>query len=419
MLLPTLRMPRLGRWISVAGVLGALALGSNHGLVIGDTLAFNRSGDLWSALILGLLLLILLLFNPNRHHPIRSDHYALLLFSTVGALILARYTHVVTLFFGLEILSIPLYVLAAQTHSDRSHESSLKYFISGAFSSAVMIFGIALWYSASGTLSIAPVPVNTVGLVGTVLMMAALLFKVGLVPFHFWVPDVYDGAPAPYTAYMASVAKVAAVAALLHFTIISHHHWMITLPVVGAVSIILGSLGALKQRVMKRMLAYSSIAQAGFWILALASGFTALYFGLAYAIASILLFWIIDVIEDETQSHSLKGLMSRNRVLGLTAIVTLLSLTGIPPLAGFYAKYLVIFNLIGLRQYGIVAIALLSAIVGAYYYLKHVGDIITPSESQPVYISAISTVAATLAVAALLIIGLIPGVLGGALAYWI
>jgi len=412
MLLHSPQWTRTGRWVGVLGTIAALFLIRFDNTILVPTIEVTRLGNLWAGLILGLLLLILLLI-PNRNalHPVKNDHLALLIFATVGALILTRFDHIVTLILGLEILSIPLYVLAAQSHTSRSYEASLKYFILGAFSSAVLIFGFALWYRSTGMLMIpGPIVTDIVGQCGIVLILGAMLFKVGLVPFHYWVPDVYEGTPTGFTAYMASIPKVAAFAALFRVAqLLPSDTWISIATILGSISIIWGSLGAFRQSTLKRLLAYSSIAQAGFWILMLNSNQFSVYFGFAYATASILLLWILDIVEANTRSHSFTGLIHQNRILGAIAIVALVSLTGIPPFAGFYAKYSSLYATMDRGSSIAVGIALIGSAMGAYYYLRHIAQIITHPET-PYRIEApiVGILSASVAVGVLVIFGLAP-----------
>lgn len=400
------------RWIAIIGAFLALVSIRFDHLAILPTIQVSTIGNLWAALIIGLLLLILLLV-PNRNviHTVRNDHIALLIFSTIGAVLLTRFDHAITLLLGLEIMSIPLYVLAAQTHSKRSHEASLKYFTLGAFSSAVLTFGIALLYRSSGILEIPGMLAGDfIGQIGTVLVIAALCFKVGLVPFHYWVPDVYEGAPTSFTAFMSSVAKVAAVAALFKVTsILPANQWTDFAVWIGSASILVGSFAALKQSSVKRMLAYSSIAQAGFWVLLLNGNQFSIYFGFAYATASILLFWIYDLVESATNSHTFSGLYSYNKLLGIVAMVALVSLTGIPPLAGFFAKYSSLYTMLERHLFVPFAIGLLGSALGAYYYLKQVPLIIAiPEKSIKIAVPVPAIIAIVCAISLLVIFGLAP-----------
>ena len=400
------------RWTAVIATIIALFSIRFDSMITVPTIEITRSGNLWAGLILGLLALILLVIpNRNATHPLRNDHIALLLFATVGAVLLTRFDHVVTLILGLEMVSIPLYVLAAQTHSPRSHEASLKYFILGAFSSAILTFGIALWYRSTGVLTIpGPIATDLIGRSGIVLMLAAMCFKVGLVPFHYWVPDVYEGTPTSFTAYMASVAKVAAFAALFKVaTLLPIAEWNSLAIGLGGASILLGSFAAIRQKSVKRMLAYSSIAQAGFWILLLNGNQFSVYFGFAYATASILLLWIVDLVESSTRSHTLTGLMQKNQILGVIAIMALVSLAGIPPFAGFYAKYSSLFVMMDRSNFWIVGIGLLGSAMGAYYYLKNIAHIVAPPETDyKIEVPVTSVIASGLAVGAMIILGLAP-----------
>jgi NADH-quinone oxidoreductase subunit N len=287
-----------------------------------------------------------------------TDKSSLFIFSLIGAVILVSYSNLTMLFLGIEILSIPLYVLAGSNKdSATSNESALKYFLMGAFASAILLFGIALLYGACGTFDLsaihqhlslsensskAPALLN----MGILLLFAGIAFKAAVVPFHFWTPDVYEGAPTPVTAFMSFVVKTAAFAAFFRlFSSFStlNGTWMHLAEVLTCLTILIGNSTAVYQNKIKRMLAYSSIAHAGYLMLAMVamndtSAQSILFYSIAYCISTIGSFAVISWMEEngnEATMDSFKGLAQRSPLAAFATTVFLLSLAGIPPMAGF------------------------------------------------------------------------------------
>lgn len=315
---------------------------------------------------------------------------ALVIFSTVGGIIATAYYHFITLFLGIEILSIPIYVLASsRKDSEASQEAGLKYFLLGAFASALLLFGMALIYAGTGKLYLSPsigfaalaegAP-SLVILSGFFLMVAGLGFKVGLVPFQAWVPDVYQGSPTVYTGLMSTMVKTVAFAAFLKLLILFsplYPIWGLPLGIIAILSMALGNALALHQLSLKRLFAYSSIAHAGYMLMSLlplsnSSFGSLLYYLVAYGVASAGVFYVILILESQESEHytALHGLFKRNFLLALLFLVSVLSLAGIPPFPGFFAKYLVLVHALSQAQYGLVLMALVNFLVGIYYYFR-------------------------------------------------
>lgn len=317
-----------------------------------------------------------------------TDIYGLILFSLVGGLLLVSYSNLAMLFLGIEILSIPLYILAGSNRSSISgNEASMKYFLMGSFASGIMLFGIALIYAAGHSFDLQQIrnalsPGNSLVTVGVLMILAGFLFKVSLVPFHFWAPDVYEGSPTVITAFMATVVKTAGFAAFLRLFQGSFEHlenvWYNVLWVVAAATLIVANVSALKQTGLKRLLAYSSISHAGYLLISIlmlnaASADTMLYYSAAYAVSTIAAFAVLMAIKDLTGTDdiaSIKGLYSKNPFLAFSMSVALLSLAGIPPMAGFLAKYYMLSEALEVNLFWLVMIALVNSAVGAYYYLR-------------------------------------------------
>jgi len=321
------------------------------------------------------------------------DHFALVLFALVGALMLTAFKNMTTLFLGVEIMSIPLYVLAASKKKDiKSNEAGFKYLIMGSFASGFLLFGIVLIYGATGSFDLLQIrnyiAQNGSSLpmffyVGVVFMLIAMCFKVSAAPFHFWAPDVYQGSPTLITALMSTVVKTAAFAAIMRLFLIGFAEistlWAGILAGVIALSLVIANFSAAMQNNVKRMLAYSSISHAAFMLMVVLANVRSnmsvnalIYYSLAYSLGSIAAFGIVyNVTKNGNENiDSFNGLSKRNPVLALCMTVAMLSLAGIPITSGFFAKYFVFTTLIGTQYKWLIIIAVLTSLVGVYYYLR-------------------------------------------------
>ena len=314
-----------------------------------------------------------------------SDHYALIFFITAGISIIAGFKSLLMLFIGIEIVSIPLYVLAGSDKSNlKSNEAALKYFLMGSFSTGILLMGIAFLYGDAGTFYLEGINMGGAFLtpmkaIGLVLLMVSMAFKVSAAPFHFWTPDVYDGTPTVYTSFMATLVKSAGVFAFLKLFETAfgrvHSEWEVLLSVIIVLTIVVGNITAVFQQSVKRMLSYSSIAQAGFMLLGvyamnlMAKQGIILYFA-AYGIASIGLFAVLAKFKDHS-IEGLNGFAKKHPLVAGSMLVSLLSLAGIPLTAGFFAKY---YMLLSAMKYGnslwLVIVAILGAAVSIYYYFR-------------------------------------------------
>lgn len=321
-----------------------------------------------------------------------ADRFALILFALVGAVIMVSYTNMTMLFLGIEILSISMYVLAGSKKDDiSSNESAFKYLIMGAFATGFLLFGIALIYGATGSFDLSEIKVFVLSHAGKVpaifyagvlMMLIGLSFKVSAAPFHFWAPDVYQGAPTVITAFMATIVKTAAFAAFLRlfsstFVIVSDTYVDI-IWVMAAITLLVGNISAVLQTSTKRMLAYSSIAHAGYMLLALLasnsySNSAILFYTAAYSIGSIATFCILNIVSQSKSGdniYSFNGLGKTNPFLAFVMTLALLSLAGIPPTAGFFAKYYIFTAAFYSGYTGLVLIAIVASLIGVYYYFR-------------------------------------------------
>ena len=316
-----------------------------------------------------------------------SEYFALIFFVLCGVAIASSFTTLLMLFLGIEIMSIPLYILTGSDKPNlKSNEASLKYFLMGAFSTGIMLMGIAFLYGGNslGSFNIDMMQLGQGYLpdmiaVGLVLLVVSMSFKVSAAPFHFWTPDVYDGAPTVFTSFMATIVKVAGFIAFIRLFQSSfgvmQSQWQTLIAIITAATLLVGNLTAVFQQSVKRMLAYSSIAQAGFMLLALfalndIAKEGLIMYSVAYSLATIGLFAIMVRMKDYT-IEGFNGLAKTQPVLAFTATIFLLSLTGIPLTAGFTAKfYMLLAALKNGNQFWLVILAVLCAAISAYYYFK-------------------------------------------------
>ena len=356
----------------------------------------------------------------ERNHINHSEYYTLILLSASGAMFMAGANDLLMVFIALELLSIPLYALAAfratnmidrNDASIKSEEAGVKYFVLGAFASAFFVYGAALIYGATGTTNLeaifAAVPQiladeaatgRVLLLLGAALAFVGLGFKVAVVPFHMWTPDVYEGAPTPVTAFMSVVAKVGGFASLLRLMVVGLSSfaigeaqaasWQNTLQLVAALTLLLGNIVALSQTNIKRMLAYSSIAHAGYILMAVAAVGSApliegignvatqavLVYMAAYALTNFGAFAVVMAIEKAdgtgTDTADFKGLANSRPFLALAMAVFMFSLTGIPLTAGFMGKWLVFGAVVQAGLIPLAVVGVLTSVVSAFYYMR-------------------------------------------------
>ena len=354
-----------------------------------------------------------------------SEYYFLMLTSLCGALVMIFASDFLTLFIGVEVASLALYCLCgARVTKEASSEAALKYFLLGCVSSAFMLFGIALWYGVTGGLAIAPVQsAGPLVILSFVLMMVGLAFKIGLAPFHLWVPDVYQGAPTSVTTYMSCVVKVAAFAALfkiaLHAFVLPNEWAVGILWFLSVLAMTVGNLAALQQRSVKRMLAYSSVAQAGYMLIGLVVlGDTtsvlasSIFYLSGYCAMTIGAFTVLSVLGPDADSvDDLKGLVKRSPFLAISMTLFFLALAGLPPsMAGLMGKVYLFTGALSSKFYGLAIIAVLnSALACAYYFRVPTAMLFqAPSSVEPVKVSVFSTFALSFCVAAVVGLGIYP-----------
>lgn len=392
------------RGIALGGVLLALgslfwdmtqadALGWNTrfaGMFVFDgyALAFGSVILLTLALVVGLSG-----WGFRQLHDTLGDNYGLLLFSTCGALVMVSFTNLTMLFLGIEILSIPLYVLAGSRRDEpASNEAALKYFLMGAFATGILLYGFALIYGATGSFDLSVIAEQVGALsvsrnmlhIGILMVIIGLGFKISAVPFHFWAPDVYSGSPTMVTAIMATVVKTAGFAAFYRLFDTAFggaaDFWGLPLSAIAALTMTLANTTAIFQQDFKRMMAYSSIAHAGYLlmgILAIGSaaaegGQAILYYALVYSIATVTAFAVYMLAAEQNQDGTFaafRGLGKKQPALAALMAVSMLTLAGIPPTAGFFGKYFLFVSVFE-RYPWLVVLAVINSAVSIYYYFK-------------------------------------------------
>lgn len=401
------------------------------GLVIFDNYARSFS------LVLIVVTVLLFLFGMDYYAKVRenvAEHYALMVFSLVGGVLICSFTNLVMLFLGIEILSIPLYILAGgKRDSFRSGEAAFKYFLQGAFASGFLLMGLALIYGATASFDLAAIEAwsavtanggNMLFLLGLFLTLAGLAFKVAAVPFHFWSPDVYEGAPTLITAFMSTVVKTAAFAAFYRFIANIQLPGAVEnmLVVMTLFTLFLGNIVALRQTQFKRLMAYSSIAHTGFLLLAFlgTDGRTPdvlFYYLGTYALATVGLFIVLTLAKraalGDENIRIFRGLFRRDPWIAIAAMLMLLSLAGIPLTAGFVAKYRVFVLGIANGFIWTTLFAVLMALVGIYYYILVIREAFTPQdqESKELAVAPINWLVISLCGAGVVALGVWPALL--------
>jgi len=325
---------------------------------------FDHVSLIWTRMLIGFSAV---LYSLDTHEEGHYQRDALLIFSLIGAVLMTAFSHILMLFLAIEIMSIPLYVLAGTGDTHHSLEASLKYFILGSFATAILLFGIALGFAA--------IPA------GSLLVVIGLCFKVGVVPFHLWVPDVYQGSPIRFTAFMSIVVKLAAIAGLSRFLALGFEYGPLLIGI-ATISMIIGAFLALHQSSFKRWMAYSGIAHAGFMVVLVAIGESVLpsllLYAFIYGLGSLVVFGFFGLQKDFNDDiEALKGLFFRQKGSAVALILGMLSLAGIPPLPGFFAKFLVLAHSWNLGLSGVVTIAIIASLVSTFVYLKFIAVLFT------------------------------------------
>ncbi len=407
----------------------------SHAVAVDGFAVFVKTVVL-GATLLGVLLSAGYLKREGLEGP---EYFALMLCSATGMMLMASANDLVTIFLSLEILSISLYVLAAYDRRRiESQEAGLKYFLLGSFSSAVFLYGIALVYGATGTTNLTGIASflatttllhDGVLLVGLTFLLVGLGFKVAAAPFHMWTPDVYQGAPTPVTAFMAAATKAAAFGAVLRVFVGSFAlyrvDWRPAVWVLAVVSLFVGSIAAVVQTDVKRMLAYQSISHAGYVLIgvqaATARGTSAaLFYVCTYAVMATGAFAVVMIVarhgDDRHALAEYRGLAATRPVLAGLLTLFLLAQAGVPLTGGFVAKLSVFSAAVSAHQYSLALIGMLTAVIGAFVYLRIVLAMYAPAEGEAapagprLLVDGPTGLALTIAAGAIVFLGVVPGI---------
>ena len=432
---PSAPLALLGLGAALAAV-AIIATGKSRPSVLAGTVAADDFALFFHGLILAIAVLVVLL-SPSYLRATGIDHgeyYALLLFSVVGMLGLVSCLELLSVFVALEIMSVAVYAMAG-LRRDRaeSREASAKYFITGAFSSAFFLYGVALLYGTSGSTWLARIAPAVSGagggplaVLGAALLLVGFGFKVASVPFHMWVPDVYEGAPTTVTAFMSAGVKAAAFGAFLRVFLVPLEalsaQWRPAVAVLAVVTVVVGNLGALAQSNLKRMLAYSSIAHAGYLLSAMvaaprAAAEAVLFYLVAYAAVNLGGFGALAALanregREPLSLDDLAGLAERRPVLAAALTLFLVSLTGVPVSAGFVGKFYLFNAAVSAGYAALAVVGVLMSVVSAYYYLRvvvamYMREAVAEDKWAPV--SGAARVALALSASVVLGLGVYPG----------
>jgi len=385
--------------------------------------------------LFGMLMTILLSVQYLRVEQIRQgEYYSLMAFSVVGMMIMASAADLVVVYLGLELMALSIYCLVGLLKNDtRANEASIKYFLMGGFSSAILLFGISLLYGMTGTTDLAGIAsycakgeilTNFALLVGFILVLSGFFFKIGAAPFHFWSPDIYQGSPTSITAFMSVAPKAAGFAVIGRFLLMafpeSHGQWGALLVIIALLSMAVGNILAISQQNVKRMLAYSSIAHAGYALLGILSGTSEGYsatmsYLLIYGFMNMGAFGVVILLcSRESRRESLedyKGLAKTNPMAAFLMLIFMFSLTGIPPTAGFIGKFYLLKAALAAGYTMPVIIAVIFSAISAYFYLRLVRYMYMddPQEDFAAQYSPGLTVALVISAAGVVGIGIAPG----------
>jgi len=426
-------------WLTQATLLVAAVLTLNllsakpvftfHHMFVGDYLAH--------VLKLATYVITFFVFTYSRGYlrdraMFRGEYFVLGLFAMVGVMIMVSASHFLTLYLGLELMSLSLYAMIAfQRDSGTATEAAMKYFVLGAIASGLLLYGLSMLYGATGSLEIAAVakavgkmsPDNIILIFGLVFVIAGLAFKVGAVPFHMWVPDVYHGSPTAVALFVGTAPKIASFALFLRLLVSGLEpladSWQSMLIIIAVLSMVFGNVIAIAQDNIKRMLAYSSISHMGFFLLGILSvdpnGYSAsLFYILVYAVMSAGAFGMIILLSragfEAERLEDFKGLNQRSPWYALLMMVLMLSMAGVPPTVGFYSKLLVIQSVVQAGMIPLAVLAVLFAVVGAYYYLRVIKLMYFDDASETTPIQGGRDIQVLLGVNALMLVGIMPWV---------
>jgi len=369
-------------------------MGGLQGLAFSDTYIRDALSNVLKIAIF-LINIAVLMYSTSylkARELFKGEYYVLAVFATLGMSVMVSAHHFLTLYLGLELMSLCLYAMVAMHRDSKvATESAMKYFILGALASGMLLYGMSIIYGITGSLSISAVTAaiqtgsmdNTVLSFGLVFLVIGVGFKLGAVPFHMWLPDVYQGAPTAMTLFIATTPKLAAFAMMIRLLVEGlgdvQQYWQDMLIMLSVLSVILGNVVAIAQTNMKRMLAYSTISHVGFILLGIISGTEAgyagsLFYALTYAVMTLAAFGMIILMSrrgfEAEEISDYKGLSQRHPWFALMMLIVMFSMAGIPPLVGFYAKLAVIKSIVDIELISVAILVVVMSVIGAFYYLR-------------------------------------------------
>lgn len=399
MLVELMGLRKLVGPVAVLGLLAVLFLNFMHwgepdATFYNDMYVVNKTTTIFNAVILVIALFLVILASDfyKNQKKYWSDYLSIYIFAVCGAILMVGAHHLLMTFIGIEILSVSLYVLAGSNRTNlKSNEAGMKYFLMGSFASGILLFGMVLMYGAAGSLHYEKLyqflnshPTQNISFLysGLTLILVGFFFKVSAAPFHFWSPDVYQGSPSIVTAFMATIAKIAAIASL--YIVVNtvflplHHLYDVLLIVVCIATICIGNVLAIVQSNFKRMMAYSGISHAGFMLLGvLAVDFSQwhvmAYYTIGYGIANLVGFGVAIPVFRSMKSEKIsafRGLFFKRPILAVALTIALLSMASIPPLAGFWGKYYILTAALSKGLVVLALIAIVNTVLSVYFYFR-------------------------------------------------
>jgi len=433
---------RAAYWLSQAGVLSALGLlalyvPQERLLAFSNTFISDAMAVVLKAFVCTLTVLVFVYGRDYlmRRGRVSGEYFALGLFAVIGMMVLISAASMLTLYLGLELLSLSLYAMVAmEKESPAASEAAMKYFVLGAIASGMLLYGISMLYGATGALELAAVAEalaaepgsNVIAVFGLLFVIIGISFKLGVVPFHMWLPDVYEGAATSTTLFIAAAPKLAAFA--LAIRLLADGTWQLVddwrqiLAVLAALSMLLGNVVAIAQQSIKRMLAYSTIAHMGFLLLGIAagtvSGFAgAMFYAITYSLMSAGAFGVVIALGrqhfESDQLADFAGLSRRAPWVALLMLILMFSMAGVPPFAGFWAKWFVIKEAVAEGLVWLAVVGVLTSVIGAYYYLRIIRLMYfdEPASREPVHAGGDARFILSANGLAILALGLAPGML--------
>jgi NADH-quinone oxidoreductase subunit N len=442
-------------WLAAISIIGLLVTaglavglwGDNPQAILNNMLAVDNFAIFFQLLFLGIAILVILASANyvSRFPRFQGEYYALILLSTLGMMLMASATELISLFVSLELVNLSLYALVSFLKEARSTEASLKYLLLSAVASAVLLFGMALVFGFTGqtnlgeiarsiqSMSLTDIAANPALIIGVIMILAGFGFKIAMVPFHMWVPDVYEGAPTPITAYLSVGSKAAGFAIMLRVFYTAFQEpgflsqdWGLVLAVLSAITMTVGNIIAIQQNNIKRMLGYSSIAQVGYVMVGLATvglspvaetggQSSVLFFLASYSLTNLGAFIAIIAISHKINSDQINdfaGMGKRSPLLALALTLGMVSLIGMPPAAGFMAKFFIFSTAVQQGLMWLVIVAVLNSVISAYYYLRVVKVMWlgTPASTEKVDASRALQFSLAISSLGVLFLGLAPGI---------